>query len=477
LFFLGECFKLRGFILDEEHKKTIEAFLLIIAPSKMNVEKMLKLAVKGCWILTIFLCLLFFVFTLISLYQGKESAGRSDLAGFARGKAIALEKIGQGSLSLRPGKRAAILPDMSQEIVLLAKNVRPDLKSKEISFLFCLRSSGSEQRIKNGEVVFLSCDPQAGGSPVYRFSDKKTPLWIKPSFLDGNKVLIEVGLFLPSKDSEGFLEEKAQFVLQEESLKGSGKFQGEKWISSLQKARLWGFDVLLPKYNPGVGRKFKVEIPGSRGTVFCFMQLGDFLVWNGDAWIPIEDGTKAAGKPMAQVKSMGPRGLEFEVWNEEGFYPQEIKLEMQSSPRMGSLKPDQIPQSVRARTAHQVSCCFAKRRYLLKPGDWILKTSRGWKVLKRSLDIEEYLLHKIRGELCIFDSLVREQGKLIMKGYWVDEMRTQKQPFSIAVEGDRTTQRSERKEKKGISLKKAEGAVTTYLPFSPKEKVEGDGSE
>ncbi len=463
--------------MDEEYKKTIGAFLLIIAPSKMNVERMLKLAVKGSWVLTIFVCLLFAVFTFISLYQAKESVGRSDLVGFSKGKVFALEKIGQGALSLRSSKRAAILPDMSQEVVLLAKNVRPDLKSKEISFLFSLRSSRSEQRIKNGEVVFLSCDPQAGGSPVYRFSEKKTPLWIKPSFLDRNKVLVEVGLFLPSKDSEGFLEEKAQFFLQEEPFKNSGKFQGEKWISSLEKARLWGFDVLLPKYNPRISQKFKVEIPGSKGTVFCFMQPGDFLVWNGDAWIPIEDGTKAGGRPLAQVKSMSPRGLEFEVWNEEGFYPQEIKLDMHSSPRMGSLKPDQIPQSVRARTAHQVSCCFAKRRYLLKPGDWVLKTSRGWKVLKRSLDIEEYLLHKIRGELCVFDSLVREQGKLIMKGYWVDEMRTQTQPFSIAVEGDRTFQKSQRKEKKGVALKRAEGAVTTYLPFSPKEKVEGDGSE
>ena len=222
----------------------------------MNVERMLKAAVKGSWILTIVLCLFFALFTLISLYQGKKAAERKELSVFSRGQAIALEKIGQGSLSLRPSKRAGILPDMSQEIILLTKNVRPDLKTKEISFLFSLRSSKSEQRIKNGEVVFLSCDPQAGGSPVYRFSDRKTPLWIKPSFLDKSKVLIEVGLFLPSKDSEGFLEEKAQFVLQEESFKDDGRFKGETWISSLQKAKLWGLDVLLAKYNPSISRKF-----------------------------------------------------------------------------------------------------------------------------------------------------------------------------------------------------------------------------
>lgn len=449
--------------------------MLIIVPSKIKIDRVLALAIKGSWILTLFFCVFFAAFTVISYYQGSgsEESFRKKISVLSRPQALALEKIGQGPLSLRSIKQKTILPDMSQEVVVLAKNVRPDHKVKEMSFLLSLRSSKSELRIQNGEMVFLSCDSQPGGAPpVYRFTNRKTPLWIKPSFLDKNKVLIEVGLFTPSKDSEGFSEEKGQFILEEDAVGTGQRFQAESWFSSLQKAKLWGVDVVLSKCREkqykGFGEKLKVEIPGSKGVSFCFMQQGDLLVWSGDKWVPTDDWRKANGKPLAQVKSASIREVEFEVWNEEGFYPQEVKLETKAMPKIGALKPDQMPQSVRARSSNQVSCCLSKQRYLLKPGDWILKTSRGWRVLKRASDIEEYLQHKVFGELCVFDEMVKEKGKLSMKGYWVDEMRTQICQFSVPVEGTRATHKPPRKEKKRFPSQPIEGTVTTYPP-SPLE--------
>src|SRR5271168_4679018 len=114
------------------------------------MERMLTLAAKGSWTLTGILCVFFAIFTVVSLERGKniERDLKRDISS-ARPKALALEKIGQGPLSLRSSKRKTILPDMSQEVVMLTKNVRPDLKTKEMSFLFSLRSSRVEQRIKN----------------------------------------------------------------------------------------------------------------------------------------------------------------------------------------------------------------------------------------------------------------------------------------------------------------------------------------
>ncbi len=465
--------------LKEEKKRF---FLLIIAPSRLHIDRILEIAAKGSLLLTLFLCVFFAAFTAISFYQGEnvEELVRKKVSDFSWSQDVALEKIGQGALSLRLNKQKTNLPDMSREIVVVAKNVRPDHKVKEMSFLLSLTSSKLERRVKNGETIFLSCDSQSGGeSPVYRFSDRKTPLWIRSSFLDKNKVLIEAGLFTPDKGVEGFLEEKSQFILQEES-SGEGKmYQQEEWFSSLQKAKLWGVDVILSKCREtkysGFKEKLKLEIPGAKGVVFCFMQQGDLIVWNGEMWVPTEDRRKANGKPLAQVKAASLREIELEVWDEEGFYPQEIKLEIKSVSRVTGLKPDQIPQSARARSSNQVSCCFAKQRYLLKTGDWILKTPRGWRVLKKSADIEEYLQHKLCGELCIFDEMVRELGELVMKGYWVDEMRTQTCLFSVPVEGDRASHKPLRKEKKKFSSRKLAGSVTTYLPCT--DPIEGGFDE
>jgi hypothetical protein len=411
-----------------------------------------------------------------------QEAVKKETLNFSRDLSIPLEKIGQGPLSLYSSRRKALLPDMSREIALLAKNIRPDRNAQEIGFLLSLRSSQAEQKVKNGQVIFLNCDSSSGETPpVYRFSESKTPLWIRPSYLDKNKVLLEVGLFMPSQESEVFLEEKAQFILNEEGHLSSHRFQKEPWFSSLMHAKLWGQDVMFTKFcrekYSKWQHKMKVEIPGKTGSVFCFLEIGDYLCWKDGTWIPVESAEKAQGKPLAQVKSFSPRDLELEVWNEDGFYPQNVRLELQHVFKSKSLGPEQLPQNVRMKTLRQISCSFAKRRYVLKQGDWALKTKRGWKILKRSIDVEDYLQHMFSGELCIFESLVREQGKLCMKGYWIDEMRTEAHPFSLPVAGDRSLQKNANRDRKERPEKKNKGSVTTYLPFSSpqtsKESVDG----
>lgn len=451
--------------------------MLIIVPNRFNVERIIAYAIKASWLLTLFLCFFYAICTVVSYHQekyGKETC-KKEVSSFSRLGAIPLEKIGQGPLSLQSSKRKTMLPDMSREIALLAKNIRPDRNAKEIDFLLSLRSSQVDQKIKNGQLVFLSCDSSSGGTaPVYRFSERKTPLWIRPSYLDRNKVLLEVGLFMPSQESEAFLEEKAQFVLQEEEGGQSNLFEKELWFASLAQAKLWGHDVMFAKFG---GQKYskwqnkmKVEIPGKSGSAFCFLEVGDYLVWSDGKWVPVESAEKALGKPLAQVKSLSVRDLELEVWNEDGFYPQSVKLELQSVFKNKALKSDHLPQNARMKTPRQVSCSFAKRRYVLKQGDWIVKTKRGWKVLKRSVDVEDYLHHILCGELCIFESLVREHGKLCMKGYWVDEMRTEAHPFSLPVTGDRSMKKTVDRDRKETSVKKTKGSVTTYLPFSSPQK-------
>lgn len=454
--------------------------MLIVSSSKWKIEEVLSLASKGGWALTALLCFLFVVLTAISVEEGKKVVNTlREKTPVSKPFVVPLEKIGQGPLSLHSRKKKTILPDMSQEVALLAKNIRPGRDAKEGSFLLLLKSSHSERRIRNGETVFLACDPSPGGSLLYRFSDKKTPLWIRPNFLEKDKIFLEVGLFMPSKESEVFVEEKGQFVLQEEPFDWSEKFQNIVWLESLKTAKLWGPDLFLSKYGGDVFKelknKFKIEILGEHVATFCFVGLGDFLIWDEGKWAPIERLALTGDKPLAHVKAISPRSMELEVWDSDGFYPQLIKLEMQSISRTVAVRPDQLPQSMRMRTTNQVSCSLGKRRCLLKPGDWVLKTARGWRSIKMPSDREDYLRHKIRGDLCVFDSLSREQGKLVMKGHWFDEMRTQVHSFAIPVEGDQQAKNQARRAKKNLVLKKMEGSSITYLPSPIKTKKESEG--
>ena len=80
--------------------------------------------------------------------------------------------------------------------------------------------------------------------------------------------------------------------------------------------------------------------------------------------------------------------MELEVWDEKGFYPSLIKIELQSPSKVGA-KPDFLPSSIRLRSSTQITCNLGKRRYILKEGDWMLKTSKGWRNLKKAKDIED----------------------------------------------------------------------------------------
>ncbi len=88
----------------------------------------------------------------------------------------------------------------------------------------------------------------------------------------------------------------------------------------------------------------------------------------------------------------------------------------------------------------------------------MLKTGAGWRNLRRKEEIESCLHHRIKGELFIFDSLEKEQGRWVVKGNLFDEMRTQVQSVSMPIEMENKTGKSRKKRK---------------IPFAPQGAIIG----
>ncbi len=392
-----------------------------------------------------------------------------------------LEKIGQGALSLDSGIEKPMLKALTKEIILLAKNKKPEDEGSSVDFLFSLKNQAGERKAKSGEVLFLRQDLSAQlDSFSYSFSDEKTSFWIIPDFFDKDKVRLQVCL------NEGSsLEERAQIILEEDRDFQYGE-QDICFLQELEAAKLWGQDLLLARFGgemyASLKDKVKVEILGEKRTVFCFLGKGDFLWWNKkEGWAPLEDLRKAAGNPTAQVKNVASKMIELEVWGPSGFSSYYVQLDLQKagfkigetagfSGRSTKAKGEDLPHLIQLRSPKQVSCALGKKRYFLREGDWVLKTSRGWKNLKTAADLDSYLRHVIRGELFIFDCLVEESGKLFMKGFLVDEMRTSMAPISLPVAGKSREQLSKKAEKKRASFIKDERSFITYFPDSVKEQ-------
>ncbi len=334
--------------------------------------------------------------------------------------ASSYESIGMNALSLNANQFSDALPNLSQEILVLSRNSRPDRQSQEL--LIALKASKQEKIVANGEILFLDVAAKNEEEMAQiAFTAKPASLWIKPILLDKTSVLIE----------EGSGEKKTQFIIQESS--GKKGIREEAYFKSIKGAKCWGPDLLLKQYGGDEYRllqdKQKIEFP--EGNV-CFVKQGDYLSWVGDRWTSVSLEEASPKFPLARIGACRNQQVEVEAWDASGFYPLEMKWEKEAPVKM-NYRSEEILSSIRLRTSSAVTCVMGKRRLILKKGDWLLRSSQGWHKLKSLEDIENCLQHELRGELFIFDGVKKEGTKATLLGHLFDPMRTQVQPITIPI--------------------------------------------
>lgn len=347
--------------------------------------------------------------------------------------------IGSGPLALKKNDLAS-LSLLSHQLSFLVKKGRPDIKQQNSHLLLSLKS-GEEKQIFEGEKIYLE------GSLIkepLRFAKEPTEMWITPHLKGANSLLIEVGM-------DG--EVKSQFIL-DQSLHASSDSFESRFIQVLSRAKWWGGDLLFQKYGGEEYRlykdKQKVECLGASSPYLLFVAVGDYIMWENGQWKSIVLDQALLDLPIAQIKSIRGNQMEIEVWDVGGgsSFQLDLRLE-QSAPIV--YRPEQFPTAFRLRSLTQVTCLFGKKRVILRQGDWLLKIGEGWHVLKDLNEIEDYLNHKIKGELFIFDILEKENGKALLKGNLFNEMRSHSCPVTIPVVEKKRSQTERVNKKHGIS--------------------------
>lgn len=412
-----------------------------------------KYANKGCAAAGAALIFAFCALSFFTLKQ-KDPVGQSMSSSF-----LSLEKrylptedyeaIGTGALALSSYRFSEFIPRLSREVVLLARNTRPDAYKSEASVLLGLKSAKEERVVKSGETFYLK-DNEKGWRSLLTFSPKSTGLVLKPLFTEKGAVSFEV-----AKEGE---HEKRQFSLSSVLTTGQAtspllKKQETPYMQSLKQAKCWGKDILLQEYGGEEYRRMrdkqKVQLESGGGSYVSYVAQGDYLTWQEEKWkvVPFEEVKPDA--PVAYVQSATPKGVEIVAWDETGFFRSQLKAEAQAAPKL-AFKPEQFLTSVRLRNNSQVTCVAGKRRLILNQGDWLLKTASGWRHLKKWQQIEECLQHRLRGELFIVDSIDKTQGKAMLQGNYFDEMRTQIVPVSIPITSEQKPARSHTKRKREL---------------------------
>jgi hypothetical protein len=421
--------------------------MLIFPPVKFHIDRWLDQSVKiSLWTLFalgVGLILFFFFYPWRSavFVQGNRSVQKSTQTTFA------YETIGTGGLTLHPRYALGWVSRLADEMVLMAYNSRPDAASKDAKMLISLKNGKELLTLSSGRVLFLKEASQGRGLCV---SETPTGLWVKPILLENGAVLIEAGRRLVSKEGQAG-EEKGELMINPQGgVPARYNPTQQPYIKELKSARSFPSDLLIQKYG---GREYAswrekmiLELTQGGSSYACFVAKGEFLLYDHGEWkvSPLEELKKDL--PIAYIKSASAKGIELEAWDETGFYPIQIKIELEK-PNRFQPKPDSMPSGIRLRNGTAISCALGKRRVILKQGDWLLKTATGWRNLRKKEEIEQYLNHRLKGELFIFDVIEKEQGRLVMKGNLFDETRTQVQPFVLPIEGDKAPGKTSRRRK------------------------------
>jgi hypothetical protein len=410
--------------------------MLIGKVSRIQVDELFRWGVGFCFLGFLLVISGFASILLFSCRSAKESS--SQTLSRVGAKSISYETIGKGALSLNSQRTSQFLPWLGNELLLFARNTRPDAQRFEKTLLIGVKAFAEEKKIGSDEKIYLSeLDKEKEGKRGLRFSgEKAASIILKPLSFNRNSVTFEM-----VRKLEDQKEEKSQLVLtvsdqKARRLDSLHQKEDAAFAKTANEAKHLGKDRLLEVYGGEEWRflkeKEKIQFTHEGESYVCFVSTGEYLMWDEGKWKVVAASEISSSLPVAQVKSASPRGVELEVWDETGFFRLLVKIETHPPAKTGS-KESTLFSSIRLRNGTQVTCVAGKRRMVLREGDWVLKTPSGFRNLKKLEQIEDCIYHRLQGELFVFDQLETVQGKSVMKGHFFDATRQQMQTLSFPI--------------------------------------------
>jgi len=357
------------------------------------------------------------------------------------------EKIGEGPLAVDSELQSFPFPDLSGKILFLARSNRPDSEFIETLYLLGLKGSQEKRVVTPNQKLYLTYTEDH-----LIFSEKQTPLWIKPKQSGEGKTILQMGIDLVSSQGMVLLSETREHLIKEdwkpltkeqvshpELTAGIDAFEGAKW---------WPADRLFDQY---AGDEYQIYRGLERleilGEYVLFAEEGRTYVWKEGRW-------RAGNEeeyPLARVKEITPFKMIFELWDPTGIETVHLTFNRERA-RPIATRMEEVFTRLRQRTSSRVSCRIDNRATILKVGDWLFRTDRGWHTVKNSHEIDAIVKFKALGELFIFDGLESSDGKKIFCGSLFDPMRTELQSVRLPISQMKTLEHSP-PTKKGRSTK------------------------
>ncbi|MEM8727314.1 MAG: hypothetical protein AAGE99_01165 [Chlamydiota bacterium] len=349
--------------------------------------------------------------------------------------------VEQGALALSPEIRSFPFPGLSGEIVFLGKNTRPDMVAYQRKLHIGLKGTEESVKINPGQIAYLAYEDKH-----LHFSKEVTPLSIQPRLDENGEIRLRMAIRLGNDRGEKLLDEVREFRMEQQRLvkeidqvvdpglrTAADALKGGKW---------WGPDKLFESYGGKEFEKFKgqerIELLSGKGNPILFIAQGATFSWKGGEWIP---AVETEGFPMGKVVAISPYKVEWQLWDKEGMESVSLIFNKENMSAIPGRLED-IFTKLRRKASSRVSCRIGNRVTILKEGDWLVRTAKGWHTIKNDYEIKALLNLNFRGDLFIFDRIEKRGGKEFFCGTLFNPMRTEQRCIRLPIARTRNSNRS-----------------------------------
>lgn len=354
------------------------------------------------------------------------------------------EKMGEEIFSLNFQSPTLHLPDLKNILVYYGKNARPDAPDDKALLHLSIVGAKEAKAVVPKEKIYLAYNGKAEGTK-YSFSPNNEPtsLWIE---CDPRHQEAQITLFMLDENQKRVLEPEnyAHFNIAEKEFSRNmsqswelGKWRVDATLLARQKARWYGQDRFLEEHG---GEEYKNLMGGQRidfgegaEAYSLFIKLNDCLVYENDQWHVLKPGESSFSKPLLVVKRIDERLMNFELWDVKGKGKIVLNL-LKTSENFVQTPFEGIFKFLGARTRSQFVFEINSERMLLRPHDWLILTSTGWKKLTTVEEIDDYVNRKMVGTLFIFDEILKKEDKQLLKGTVYNAHRTESYPVELAMQ-------------------------------------------
>ncbi len=293
-----------------------------------------------------------------------------------------------------------------------------------------------------GDKLFLECKDQED----ITFSATPTPFWLELTACQEGGLETVLNSVYETEEGELLLSSTKEVRLQERSW---GRREKGGLVASLSKMKCYPPDQLLDLYGGTLFREMRglrrLDLEG-RGERMHFVQGGEKFRWNGEIWVSSKE--EKEGEPLLWVEKLEGQECHLVLFDAEGYTMQTFVITQEKPVQSFSVKPSELFTNLRMRSNQSVLCKLAQQSTILRVGDWLLRSKKGWRTVQTREDLKSYLCYALQGELFVFDGIVRAKGGYLFTGHLFDEKRTSVQKIELPL-GERKIARKEGKKPVG----------------------------